>query len=356
MNELLNQRIAGNTYLAYLLVITGMLAAWIVVKLLKKYALAKLNKLVSGTNNQLDDNLVNGIGRFLLPLAYLFINYQLITELNLHPTLYKIAKVAMAFITVYFVVRMINHVLEALIKGYMERRQESVERIRQLRGVMLVLKAIIWFLGLVLLLDNLGYDVATIIAGMGIGGIAIALAAQTILGDLFSYFVIFFDKPFETGDFLLVDGKLGLVEYIGIKTTRIRSLSGEQVVMSNNHLTNSAIHNFKRMERRRIVFVTRVTYATSAAHIKQIPQLIKAIIEALPHTKFDRSHLATFGEYSIEFETVYYIESSDYLQFMDTQQTVLQQIFEKFERMGIEFAIPSQNLFLSRRNSEINLS
>src|SRR3546814_878321 len=147
---------------------------------------------------------------------------------------------------------------------------------RQNRGIMFILNVVIWIFGLVLLLSNLGYDVTAIVAGMGIGGIAIALAAQTILGDLFSYFVIFFDRPFEIGDFIVVDDKSGTVEYVGIKTTRLKSLGGEQLVFSNTDLTNSRLHNYKRMERRRIVFKLGVVYETPEKKLKLIPEIGRA--------------------------------------------------------------------------------
>jgi len=352
MKELLNQTFWGNTYMAYLIAATGMLITWIIVKLVKKYAIKKVQQLVSTTDNQYDDLIIEGVEKFVVPYFYLFVNYNIITHLNLHPRLANLFRVAITVITLYYAVRLVNHILGAMLKGFMERRHETPERIRQLRGVMIVLKAIVWFLGIVLLLDNLGYDVATIIAGMGIGGIAIALAAQTILGDLFSYFVIFFDKPFEIGDFVNADGKIGTVEYIGIKTTRIRSITGEQVIMSNTKLTNTALHNFKRMERRRIAFTIGVTYQTPAEKLKQIPGIIEKAIKSQSITAFDRSHLAAFGDFSINFETVYFIDTPDYLAFMNAQQEIYQAIFEAFEKEGIDFAYPTQTLFLERASQD----
>ncbi|MCF1715343.1 mechanosensitive ion channel family protein [Flavihumibacter sp. RY-1] len=352
MREYLNQTFWGNTYLAYLIAAAGILVAWIIVRLVKKYAVKKLQQLVSSTDNQYDDMVIEGVEKFVIPYIYLFVNYNIITHLNLHPRLANIFRVAITVITLYYAVRLVNHILGAMLKGFMERRHETPERIRQLRGVMIVLKAIVWFLGIVLLLDNLGYDVATIIAGMGIGGIAIALAAQTILGDLFSYFVIFFDKPFEIGDFVNADGKIGTVEYIGIKTTRIRSITGEQVIMSNTKLTNTALHNFKRMERRRIAFTIGVTYQTPAEKLKQIPGIIEKAIKAQSIAAFDRSHLSAFGDFSINFETVYFIETPDYLAFMNAQQEIYQAIFEAFEKEGIDFAYPTQTLFLERASQD----
>lgn len=353
MNDILNQSFWGNTYLQYIIAVGGILVALIIIRLLKKFVIRKIQKLVAGTDNQFDDMAFEAVEKFVLPFAYLLINYNIITQLTLHPKVASVLRVAIAVISVYYIVRIINHVLSASLKKYMERKLESPERIRQMGGVIIVLKAIVWFMGVVLLLDNLGYNVATILAGMGIGGIAIALAAQNILGDLFSYFVIFFDKPFEIGDFVNAEGKSGTVEYIGIRTTRIRSISGEEVVLSNTKLTGNALHNYKRMQRRRIAFSTGVTYQTSAEQLKKIPSIMEDAVRSQETLTFDRAHLASFGDFSINFETVYFVDSADYMVHMDAQQGVLQNIFEAFEKENIQFAYPTQTLFLENQNKEV---
>jgi len=203
-------------------------------------------------------------------------------------------------------------------------------------------------IGIVFLMDNLGFNISAVVAGLGIGGIAIALAAQAILGDLFSYFVIFFDRPFEVGDFINVGDKVGTVEYTGIKTTRVRALSGEQLVFANTDLTNSRIHNFKKMEKRRVVFKLGVVYQTLADTLAEIPNLVKEIIEKQPDTTFDRGHFATYGDFSLNFEFVYFVLSSDYVKFMDTQQRINLEIYKEFENRGIEFAYPTQTLFVNK--------
>ena len=180
---------------------------------------------------------------------------------------------------------------------------------------------------------------------MGIGGIAIALAAQTILGDLFSYFVIFFDRPFQIGDFIIVEDNMGTIEYIGIKTTRIRTLSGEQLICSNTYLTNSRIHNYKRMEERRIVFKLGVTYQTTSEIVKEIPVIVKEIIESTKDVRLDRGHFSGFGDFSLDFEFVYYILSADYNVFMDKQQEIYHRILCRFESEKIDFAYPTQTLY-----------
>jgi small-conductance mechanosensitive channel len=234
---------------------------------------------------------------------------------------------------------------------YVRRRSGNESREKELRGITVLISLVIWTLGIVFLLDNLGFKISAVITGLGIGGIAVALAAQAILGDLFAYFVIFFDRPFEIGDFITVTDKAGSVEYIGLKTTRLRSLSGEQLVFSNKDLTDSRIHNYKRMMQRRIVFQLGVTYQTTQEKIKEIPGLVKQIIEKQPDISFDRGHFAKYGDFSLIFEFVYYVVSPDYNRYMDIQQAIYFDIYKEFEQRGIEFAYPTQTLFIPSQNN-----
>lgn len=204
---------------------------------------------------------------------------------------------------------------------------------------MIIINIVIWILGSLFLIDNLGYNISTLLAGVGIGGIAIALAAQNIVGDLFNYFVIFFDKPFEVGDSINVDDKNGTIEYIGLKTTRLRSVSGEQIVISNSDLTRSRVHNFKRQETRRVKFNLSVFFHTPMDKVKQIPEMLKKIIESTEDTRFDRAHFWTFSEYALVFEVVYYVTVPDYIKFMDTQQEINLKIMEDFKKEGIKLLV-----------------
>jgi small-conductance mechanosensitive channel len=206
----------------------------------------------------------------------------------------------------------------------------------------------VWIVGTLFLLANLGFDITTIVAGLGIGGIAVALAGQALLGDLFSYFVIVFDKPFELGDFLIIGDILGSVEKIGIKTTRLRSISGEQIIMSNSDLTDSRVRNYKRMERRRVVFKIGVIYGTPAEAVRDIPSIIRAIVEAEESTTFDRAHFAGYGDWSLIYEVVYYVASPDYTLYMDIQQRINLAIYDEFSNRNIQFAYPTQTILLQK--------
>jgi small-conductance mechanosensitive channel len=209
-----------------------------------------------------------------------------------------------------------------------------------------MVNVLIWSLVLLLTLDNLGIDITALVAGLGIGGIAVALAMQNILGDLFASLSITLDRPFVVGDFLIVGDFLGSVEYIGIKSTRLRSLSGEQIIMPNADLLGSRVRNYGRMAERRVVFGTSVTYETPIELVEKIPALIKQIVEAQSGTRFDRSHFAKHAAASLDFETVYYVLSPDYNVYMDIQQAINLAIVDAFEKEGIEFAYPTRTLYL----------
>ncbi len=209
-------------------------------------------------------------------------------------------------------------------------------------------KIIIWSIVLLLVLDNLGVNITALVAGLGVGGIAVALALQTILSDLFASLSIVLDKPFVVGDFLIIGELMGSVEYVGLKTTRLRSLSGEQLVFANADLLNSRIRNFGRMFERRVAFAIGVTYQTSRDKLKKIPLIIREAIEQLEDTRFDRSHFKEYGDFSLAFESVYYVKGPDYNKYMDIQQAINLYIHEQFEKEGIEFAYPTQMLFVKQ--------
>ncbi len=207
----------------------------------------------------------------------------------------------------------------------------------------------LWAVVVLLSLDNMGLNVTALVASLGIGGIAVALAAQNILGDLFASLSIAIDKPFVIGDFIMVDDLLGSVEHVGLKTTRIRSLGGEQIIFSNNDLLKSRIRSYKRMQERRAVFAIGVTYDTSADQLDLIPQLIRQAIEARGKVRFDRAHFKSFGAFSLDFEVVYYVLEPDFNLYMDVQHAVNLRLVRVFADHGIEFAFPTQTLHVARR-------
>lgn len=204
----------------------------------------------------------------------------------------------------------------------------------------------IWSVVLLIALDNFGFEITAIVAGLGIGGIAIAFALQNILGDVFCSIAILLDKPFVVGDFIIVGDSLGVVEHIGIKTTRVRSLGGEQIIFSNADLLGSRIRNFKRMFERRIVFGFGVTYETPPEKLEKIPGMVREIIEGEEPVRFDRAHFKAFGDYSLDFEVVYFVLVADFTKYMDIQQNVNIAMYRAFQAEGINFAYPTKELIV----------
>jgi small-conductance mechanosensitive channel len=203
----------------------------------------------------------------------------------------------------------------------------------------------IWSLGALVLLGNAGVDITALVAGLGIGGIAVAFALQNILGDLFASLSIVLDRPFAVGDFITVDDVQGTVEQIGVKTTRIRSLSGEQILVSNSDLLKSRIRNFKRMRERRSLFRVGVTYETQLEKLKAIPRWLREIVEAQPRTRFDRAHLLAFGDSALTFEVVYFVLAPEFVVLADTQHAIHLALVEKFESEGVSFAYPTRTVY-----------
>lgn len=354
MKEFLNETYFGNTIEAYLVALGIFIGGMILVKIAEKIVLYRLKKWAQKTETTLDDFLIKRVEKSIVPLLYFGVFYAAITSLTLTDKARNIIEIASLVVLTFFIVRFISSTLMFTLTYFIKKQERGEEKARQLRGMTVLINIFVWVIGIVFLMDNLGFNISAVVAGLGIGGIAIALAAQAILGDLFSYFVIFFDRPFEVGDFINVADKVGTVEYTGIKTTRIRALSGEQLVFSNTDLTNSRIHNFKKMERRRVVFKLGVVYQTPAGTLAEISALVKEIIEKQPDTVFDRGHFASYGDFSLNFEFVYFVLSSDYVKFMDTQQSINLEIYDEFEKRGIEFAYPTQTLFVNKETVSAN--
>ncbi|KXF79116.1 hypothetical protein ATN84_05125 [Paramesorhizobium deserti] len=225
--------------------------------------------------------------------------------------------------------------------------RSSAAQIVRIMGI-----SVVWSAVALVMLSNLGIDITGLVAGLGIGGIAIAFALQSLLKDLFASLAIILDKPFVVGDFIIFDDSMGTVEQVGLKTTRIRSLSGEQISVANDTLLNSRLRNFKRMSERRVVFELRTHYRAPIAKLQELPGYIHEVIEAIDETRFDRSHLAEFDQIGPRLETVYYVLSPDYNIYMDIHQRILVQIAQWFEDNDINFAYPTQRVLVDRDTVE----
>lgn len=282
----------------------------------------------------------------VIPILYTACVYYGLQLLIIPPKVFKFINNGMLIAITFWVSYGLGAFFSYIIRKFVQAKYGLDAEARQSTGIIILVKIFIWLGAIVFILANFGYDIHTIVTGVGVGGVAIALAAQTILSDLFSYFGIFFDKPFAVGDFLIVDDKLGTVEHIGIRTTRLRSISGEQLVFSNTNLTNSRIRNFQRIEKRRIIFRIKVELTTPSDKLAIIPQRIQQIVENIPDTSFDRAHLAMIGDFAHEFEVVFHSLSPEYIDLMDKKQQVKLAIVQLLEELDVKIAVPAYRAIL----------
>jgi len=211
--------------------------------------------------------------------------------------------------------------------------------------VTLIAKIVMWVLGTIFVLSNLGIEVTSLIAGLGVGGIAVAFALQGVLGDLFASFSLYLDKPFRIGDLIVIGNDTGTVEKIGIKTTRIRTLQGQELIVSNTELTTARVQNFKRMTERRIVSQFGITYETPQEMVHQIPDIVKGIFDSIESARLDRVHFTTFADSALIFELVYFVHTASYVEYLDTQQAFNFELMRILSEKGVEFAYPTQTIY-----------
>lgn len=240
-----------------------------------------------------------------------------------------------------------NRSISFWLASYTRRKlKEDAATVTMITAFSYIGRIVLWVILVLIALDNLGFNIRTLITGVGIGGIAIALAVQNILKDLFASLSIATDKPFVYGDFIAVGDFQGEIEYVGLKTTRIRSLTGEQIIISNSDLLQSRIKNYQRMRNRRGAFTIGVTYQTPHDKLQKIPGIIRGIIQRHEKTRVERVHFTSFGPSALHFEAVYWVDDPDYNLFMDTQQEINLDIFRRFDEEGITFAYPTQTVIV----------
>jgi len=283
-----------------------------------------------------------------LPLAAFAGASTLHIPARLDHLLQNLAMVGMIAQFAIWVNRLLAHWLTQRMK---EKRATDPESATTVTLIGFIARTFVWTLALLLALDQLGFDVTALVAGLGIGGVAVALALQNILGDLFASAAIVLDKPFVVGDFIVVGELAGTVEKVGLKTTRVKSLSGEQLVFANAQLLSSQIRNYKRMQERRIAFSIGVTYETPLEKLRAIPGWLKAAVDAQSEARFDRAHFKEYADFSLNYEIVYYVLSADYTVYMNVQQAINLAIFEKLSAEGVEFAYPTRTLYVRQQGA-----
>lgn len=343
-SDFLTEVVFGNSVLGWisaLAIFVGVLFALVV---LKRVVLRRLSKLSKKTKSKIDDVIIKflqDIGSFFYVSASLFASVQ---HLSLPGIVFLVVKGAFFVSIVYEMIRLAERILGLVVAMKLGKMDEDETSLSS--ALSLILRVVLWTIGILMILSNLGFNVTSLLASLGIGGLAVSLALQPLFADIFSSFSIILDKPFEEGDYIVSGEYKGTVRHIGLKTTRLQALQGEELVISNSELTAARVQNFKKLKKRRIVFSIGVTYDTPTAKLRGIPKTIKKVISGKEHVEFDRAHFWEFSDSSLNIEIVYYINSSEYIDYMDTQQSINLEILEAFEKDGIEMAFPTRTVHM----------
>ncbi len=347
LQNLLQVEILQNPLGAWLTALALALTINLLVALFKEVGLRRLKSYAHRSSTALDDALIHVVTRtrqLLVLVVTLYVGSRYLDLSDRSDAALRGAATVAAFLQ-------IGLWLSAAFHFWMDRHkaralQADIGAATSFGALMFIGQVLLWTVILLLGLDNLGVNVTALVAGLGVGGIAVALAVQNILGDLFASLSIVIDKPFVVGDFIIVDDYMGTVEYVGLKTTRVRSLGGEQLVFSNSDLLKARVRNYKRMHERRIVFTFGVTYQTTPDQLEQVAQAVKQLIVAEPDARLDRVHFFRFGDSSLDFEAVYWMKDPDYTRYMDVQQRINLAMIRAFAALGVEFAYPTRTVIV----------
>lgn len=337
----------GNTLNEYAFAVAVFSASLLVFLLVQWGVIQRLKSLAQKTDTDLDDMLIKIVENIKPAFYYVFSAYIALATLSVSGVFGDVLNGLLLIVIAYQVVIALHTLIDYALEK--SARQEGSNTKNSFRFMGNFIKWALWAVAVLMVLGNLGVNVTSLIAGLGIGGIAVALALQNILSDLFSSFAIYLDKPFEVGDFVTVGENSGTVERIGIKTTRLRALQGEEIVISNKELTSTRIQNFKKMQERRIIFAFGIVYSTPAEKVAKIPQLVESIFSPLgDEARFERAHFKKLADSSLDFEVVYHVPTRDFTPYMDVQQKINLALLEQFEKEGINFAYPTQTIYLEK--------
>jgi small-conductance mechanosensitive channel len=338
----------GNTGKQYFTALGIIIGSVIILKFFKFILVKKLKALALKSQTKLDDLVIKIFDDIGWPFYVLIAAYLGLRMLIFGSIVQKVLSYVILIAVMYYVVKVAQDVIDYAIQRFVEKRQtkEEADPIIYLLGT--IAKVALWIIAVLFIISNLGFNVTSLVAGLGIGGIAVALALQNILSDVFSSFSIYFDKPFQPGEFITVGENMGTVKRIGIKSTRLESITGEELIIPNRELTAARVQNYKRVQKRRLIFNFSVTYQTSAKKLKSVKEAVKAIIEKTPLADFDRVHFKEYGNSGLVFEVSYFIKTADYNKYMDVREEVNIAIKEAVEKEGVDFAYPTSTVYLAK--------
>ncbi len=337
----------NNSLYTYLYSLFIFVVLFLLLKLFQRVILLRLEKLALKTKTEIDDSLIKVVREIKPPVYLIIAAYFALNILKISNLGFKVLKFLFVVAIIYEVIRAIENFIGFWLDKYSQKlKQKGKLNLSMIYALKLVIRFILWTIGLLLLLSNMGVNITSLVASLGIGGIAVALAVQNILSDIFSSFSIFIDQPFQIGDFVVIGEHSGTVEKIGLKTTRIRTLRGEELIVSNRELTSARIQNFKKLQKRRIVFTIGVEYSTGYDKLQKIPEIVQEIIQKNNNTEFERCFFKEYGDSSLNFEISYYILSNDYHYAMSVVHKINLEIYRRFEENKIAFAFPTRTVHL----------
>lgn len=349
MPSILDTVVLGNQARVWVRASVVFVALFFALSVARTFLVNRLGRIAARSATDVDDLVVRLI-QSTSPVFLFLVSLRVASSaLDLTPTADKARTYVFGAIVFWQAVRWANALIAFGAKRYTARMAgtDAVTR-STARALVFVVRLIVYSAVLVIVLENMQVKITALVTGLGIGGVAVALAAQNVLGDLFAALAIITDRPFMIGDFIVSGTEMGTIEDIGWKTTRLLSLSGEQIIMANSNLLSSRVRNYRKMQERRVVFSFGVTYDTGSAKLAAIPPIVKEVIQSVPKTRFDRCHFMNYGESSLDFETVYYFLDPDYNKHMDAQQAILLELYRQCEAREISFAFPTRTVYIER--------
>jgi len=333
-----------NTLQEYIYAAAMFVGMILILKLFSMVLISRFKHLTKKTKTWIDDWL-SDILDLHWPFYVLVALYMGLRMIEVPKLLDQIVYYLLLFSVAYYIINALQKLVDHSTKQYVAKKEgdKSVVHVMSI-----LIKITLWIIAILFVMSNLGINVNSFIAGLGIGGIAIAFALQNVLADIFASFSIYFDKPFKVGHFIIIGKDMGVVQKIGIKSTRIKTLEGQELIVSNKELTEIRVNNYKKMERRRIVFRFGVTYQTTTVQVKKALKIVKDTIDKIKLAELDRVHFKEFGDSALRFEVVYYVDTPEYLDYMNIQQEINLAIMQGFEKAKIEMAYPTQTVYVKK--------
>ncbi len=347
--EILAIEVGANTVYDFLVALGVFVGLILIFRIFQFVVVKRLKSWAAKTRMEFDDTLVQAV-EGISAVFYIVVSFYIAIRTLVLPEFATKALLGIFIVVVvYEGIRVLQSVVDYFLVRATAKNAKSEDQAATIfNGLKLIARLILWSTGILLILSNLGVNITSLVASLGIGGIAVALAAQNILSDIFSSFSIYFDKPFEIGDYIVVGSNDGIVRKIGLKTTRLETLQGEELIISNQEITAARVQNFKKMRKRRVLMNIGVTYDTTVAKMKKAKEIITKSIENIEGLEFSRCYFMQFGEFSLNFEVVFYVLEGEYEIFASLQEEVNLKIKEGFEKAKIEMAFPTQTINLNK--------